>query len=68
MRKKIWERKAYSFKEAEELDNEYYRRESKAERLSDIELCRQMYFSIKGIDINESRKRLRRVFKIIQQK
>jgi len=59
---------ASSFKEAERLDDEYYIRESPEERLSDIQFCREQYFIIKGIDIDESRKRLRRVFRVIKQK
>lgn len=64
--KKWWIRKAKSWEEAEQLDDEYYRLESPERRLSDIQFCREQYFKIKGININESRKRLRRFFKVIQ--
>ncbi|OGW00929.1 MAG: hypothetical protein A3I04_06250 [Nitrospinae bacterium RIFCSPLOWO2_02_FULL_39_110] len=68
MKRDLWIKKARSFKEAERLDDEYYIRESPEERLSDIQFCREQYFIIKGIDIDESRKRLRRVFRVIKQK
>lgn len=64
--KKWWIRNAYSFKEAEEFDDEYYRQRTSEERLEDIQFCREMYFRLKGININESRKRLRRVLRVIQ--
>lgn len=67
MKRKIWIKKASSFREAEELDNLYYRKMSFKERLEDIQLCRQMYFSLKRINLDEIRKRLRRVFRVIQQ-
>ena len=68
MHKRVWIKKATSFKEAEEFEDDYYKRESVEERLGDIQFCRQMYFLMKGIDINAARKGLRRVFRIIQQK
>jgi hypothetical protein len=68
MKKAWWIKKTYSFKEAEKTDDEYYRKESFAKRLNDMQLCREQYFMIEGIDINESRKRLRRVFRVIKQK
>ena len=68
MKKKFWIKKVRSFKEAEEFEDDYYRRKSSEERLSDIQFCREQYFLMKGIDVNASRKRLRRVFKVIQQK
>lgn len=64
--KKWWIRKSNSFKEAEEFDDEYYRQRTPEERLEDIQFCREMYFRLKGININESRKRLRRVLRVIQ--
>lgn len=64
--KKIWIHKARSFKEAEEFDDRYYMAESPSERLSDIQLCRELYFQLKGRK-DESRKGLRRVIRVIQQ-
>jgi hypothetical protein len=66
--KKWWIKKARSFKEAEGFDNEYYRHRTPEERLEDMQFCREMYFKLKGININESRKGLRRHFSVIQQK
>lgn len=65
--KKWWIKKAKSWEEEERLDDEYYRLESPEQRLSDIQFCREMYFKLKRININESRRRLRRFFKVIQQ-
>lgn len=65
---KWWIRKAHSFEEEEKFDDEYYRQRSPEERLSDIQFCREMYFRLRRTDINESRKRLRRAIRVIQQK
>ena len=65
--KKFWEHKAYSFKEAEEFDDRYYMLETPQERLSDVQLCRDMYIRLKGLT-GEGRKGLRRVIKVIKQK
>ena len=64
--KKIWIHKAHSFKEAEQFEDRYYIRESPSERLSDIQLCRELYFQLKGLK-NARRKGLRRVVRVIQQ-
>lgn len=64
--KKWWVKKANSFKEAEHFDNEYYRQRTPEERLSDIQVCREMYFKLKGTNINEIRKGLRRIFRVVQ--
>jgi hypothetical protein len=66
--KKWWIRKAKSWEEAQEQDDEYYRLSSPEQRLSDIQFCREMYFKLKGININEVRKGLRRFFKVTEQK
>jgi len=63
---KWWIRKAKSFKEAEEFDDEYYRRMPPEDRLSDMQLCRQMYFKLKHINIDEVRKGLRRFYKVVK--
>ena len=68
MKRDLWIKKTHFFKEAERLDDEYYIRESPEDRLSDIQFCREQYFIIKGINIDESRRGLRRVFKVIKQK
>lgn len=63
--KKNWIKIAGSFKEANQNDFDYYSRQSKEERLNDIQFCREQYFLLKGK--NENRKGLRRVYKIIKQ-
>lgn len=64
MRKRIWVNIAHSFKEAEDFDDKYYFLMSPQERLSDVQFCREIYAKIK----NASRRRFRRVIKIIKQK
>ena len=71
--KKIWVHKSKSFKEAEEFDRLYYFEMSPAQRLDIVQELREMYFKFpkqrrhpdKGLK-NASRKRLRRVIKIVQ--
>lgn len=63
--KKFWVKKTDSFEEAEEFDDEYYRRRTFEDRLSDIQLCRDMYFKLKRINVNACRKRLRRLVRVI---
>jgi hypothetical protein len=65
--KEQWINKAGSFKEAEEFEDEYYRLRAPEQRLSDIQFCREMYFKLKGINVNEIRKGLRRFFKVTKQ-
>ena len=62
---KIVINKAKSFKEAQEWQDNYYMSKTGRERLSDVQICRENYFKIKGI--NAGRKRLRRVFRIVKQ-
>lgn len=68
MHQRFWIKKADSFKQAEKFEKHYYHEESLEQRLNDVQLCRQMYFLMKGIDINAARKGLRRVFRIVEQK
>ena len=65
--KRIWVNKAKSFKEAEEFDRKYYNQMTPEERLSIVQELREMYlkFSRKGASKYASRKRLRRVIKVI---
>jgi hypothetical protein len=65
--KRIWINKASSFKEAEKFDVDYYLGMSEAERLETLQLLREAYKIRKGHK-GESRKGLRRLIKIIQQK
>lgn len=64
--KKVWVKKFNSFKEAEKFEDEYYRKMSPEDRLSDIQFCRQMYFKLKHINIDEVRKGLRRFYKVVK--
>ena len=63
--KKIWVNKARSFKDAEKFDSNYYAAMSRTERLETMQFLRETYHKIKNLK-NESRKRLRRVVKVIQ--
>lgn len=62
---KKWIHKSKSFKEAKRFEDRYYLSKSTQERLSDIQFCREQYFKLK--DIDESRKGLRRVIKVVKQ-
>ena len=64
--KKIWIHRADSFKEAAEFDSAYYAKMSKSERISTMQLLREIHLKLKAPG-NENAKRLRRVIKIIQQ-
>ena len=66
--KKIWVNKANSFKAAERFDNDYYLKMTSSERLETVQFLREEYFKIKKGLRNEDRKRLQRVFRIIEQK
>ena len=64
--KKIWVNKAHSFKEAEELDRQYYLRMSGKEKIETVQLLREIYCKINKEAKNASRKGLRRIIRIIQ--
>jgi hypothetical protein len=64
---KIWLHKADSFKSAEKFDEEYYLNMSSVQRLETMQFLREMYSKIKKVKKYESRKRLRRHIKVIQQ-
>jgi hypothetical protein len=64
--KKIWIKKSQSFKEAQDFDTRYYHAMSLQERLEVVQFLRETYLKIKGRDKNESRKRLRRVIRVVQ--
>jgi hypothetical protein len=67
MTKRIWLNKARSFKEAQEFDSAYYRKLSSKERIETIQVLREAHFKSKGLYPVEDGKRLRRVFKVIEQ-
>lgn len=53
-----------SFREAEELDIQYWKKASKEEKLDTLQALREMVYDLK----NENRKGLQRVHRIIKQK
>ena len=57
--------KSNSFVSAEKFKKEINKKLTPEQKLTDIQICREQYFKLKGL--NESRKRLRRVIKIIKQ-
>ncbi len=61
--------KKTSYKEAEEADVSFWQSKSSEERLTVLQELREQYikFFNKQTEYNESRKRLRRVFKIIKR-
>lgn len=63
---KIWVNKTTSFKQADKFDAEYYLSMSPEEKLTIVQICREEYYKIKNLD--ESRKRFRRFFKITKKK
>lgn len=63
-RNKIWVNKASSFRSGERFDEEYYLSMSRSERLEIVQYLREMVFKIKKEEKGESRKRLRRSFKV----
>lgn len=66
--KKVWIHKSNSFKEADNFDEKYYSNMNGVKRLEIVQFLREAYFKIKGQTGHEGRKRLRRSFKIIEQK
>jgi len=64
--KKVWVNKANSFEDAEKFDKKYYFNMTANKRLETMQILREIYSKLKGGRKNESRKRLRRVIKIIQ--
>lgn len=66
--KKIWVKKATSFKDAEEFDLDYYLKMKPSLRLSTVQYLREQYLKIfnKG-KTSEYRKGLRRVYKVVKQ-
>lgn len=67
-KKKIWARKFNNFKEAERFDDLDNASMSPMERLETMQYLREIYFKFgKACKYDESRKRLRRTVRIIQQ-
>jgi hypothetical protein len=55
--------KIVSFREAEELDIQYWRNTPPEEKLDTLQRLREMSYGFK----NESRKRLRKIYRIVKQ-
>jgi len=68
VKKKVWKCLCHSFKKARLADDEYYRCETPAERLSDMQFIREQYYKIGRSGGSTDRKGLRRVVRIIKQK
>jgi len=68
MKKKVWERLSHSFEKARLADDEYYRYETPAERLSDMQFIREQYYKIGRSGGSTDRKGFRRVVRIVKQK
>jgi len=64
---KMWVNKAGSFEEAEAFDTEYYKNMSAIDRIETIQILREQHFKLNGLNFNENRKRLRRVYRVIKQ-
>ena len=67
MKKKIWINKADSFDAAEEFDNQYYKTQTAAQRLDEMQFLREQYFKMNKEAEDAHRKGLRRTIKIIKQ-
>ncbi len=67
MNKKIWINKSDSHEAAQQFDVEYYLSMSSEERLETVQFLREEYYKVKIGSKNESRERLRRDIKVIQQ-
>jgi len=67
MRKKVWAHVADSYKSAQEFDDAYYLSMSSEERVETVQILRECYLRMKKGSFHESRKRLRRVLRVIEQ-
>ncbi len=67
MNKKIWLNKADSFEAAQNFDFDYYLSMSSKERLETVQFLREEFYKVKKGSKHESRERLRRDIKVIQQ-
>ena len=65
--KKIWMRKATSFSEAQEQDIDYYLNMSAKERIEIVQILREQYHKSGKVNLGESRKRLRKTVRVVQQ-
>ena len=66
--RKIWVRKARSFREAERFDREYYQAMSPGERVETVQFIREQLVKIRGSSRRHAGHRtgLRRVLTIVQ--
>ncbi len=68
MPRKIWVRKTTSFADARAFDDSYYFALSASERLETVQFLREEYSKLSKGKNHEGGKRLRRVFRLIEQK
>jgi sulfur relay (sulfurtransferase) DsrC/TusE family protein len=64
---RIWLKKFNSFKDADEADLQEHFKMTPNERIELMQYLREIYYKFNKRAYNESRKGLRRTFKIIQQ-
>ena len=67
MKKRIWANKVDSFSAAEEFDKQYYREQTAAQRLDEMQFLREQYFKMNKEAGDAHRKGLRRVIGVIKQ-
>lgn len=60
--------KAKSFKKAAAFDENYYMNRTPEECISDVQVCREHYFKMHNINVDEIRKRFRRTVRVIKRK
>jgi hypothetical protein len=63
--RKIWVKRARSFKKAERSERDYYSAMSGVKRLETVQFLREIYRKIKGGLRYEGRERLRRAIRVI---
>ena len=67
MERKVWVNKAASFDEAQKFDADYYLGLSSAERIEIVQELREAHFKSIRLSSGEDGKRLRRVYRIVEQ-
>jgi hypothetical protein len=67
MSHKVWINKTNSFEEAQKFDDSYYLSLKATERLETVQFLREEYRKLNKDQDHEGGKRLRRIFKLIQQ-
>ena len=65
---KLFVNKATSFQEAKAFDERYNASRTPEERVSDVQVLRELYFKMHNINADEIRKRFRRTVRVLKQK